>query len=165
MAGKRKGAPTPTNTYFFRILLSADRGMISAETLAELEVPAAPAIILGVRERTDKLVRALVLDDAAPFAPHTRCADELNEARWSQNISKTAAFLNRSNRFHTLFHLPKPLRQRSPGDDAALPETADRYGPWRRVAAATRGTPQPPPANPVPSLSWTCRPSKSGGNP
>jgi hypothetical protein len=57
-----------------------------------------------VRERTDKLVRALVLDDAAPFAPHTRCADELNEARWSQNISKTAAFLNRSNRFHTLFH-------------------------------------------------------------
>jgi hypothetical protein len=60
-----------------------------------------------MRERTDKLVRELVLDDAAPFAPHTRCADELNEARWSQNISKTAAFLNRSNRFHTLFHLPK----------------------------------------------------------
>ena len=37
----------------------------------------------------------------------TRCADELNEARWSKNISKTAALLNRSNRFHTLFHLPK----------------------------------------------------------
>jgi hypothetical protein len=37
----------------------------------------------------------------------TRCADELNEARWSKNVSKTAALLNRSNRFHTLFHLPK----------------------------------------------------------
>ena len=30
-----------------------------------------------------------------------RCADDLNEARWS------TALLNRSNRFHTLFHLPK----------------------------------------------------------
>jgi len=37
----------------------------------------------------------------------TRCADELNEARRSKNISKTAALLNRSNRFHTPFHLPK----------------------------------------------------------
>ena len=50
--------------YFFRILLSADRGMISAETMAEPEARRL-LYILGVRERTDKLV----LDDAAPFAP------------------------------------------------------------------------------------------------
>jgi len=37
----------------------------------------------------------------------TRCVDELNEARRSKNISKTAALLNRSNCFHTPFHLPK----------------------------------------------------------
>jgi hypothetical protein len=58
----------PTNAYFFRILLSAGRGMISAETMAELEARWL-LYILGVRERTDKRVRELVLDDAAPFAP------------------------------------------------------------------------------------------------
>jgi len=69
MVRKRKGAdPTntyflrillgadPTNTYFLRILLGADRGMISAETMAELEARRL-LYILGVRERTDKLVR------------------------------------------------------------------------------------------------------------
>ncbi len=39
--------------------------MISAETMAELEARR----ILGVRERTDKVVPELVLNDAAPFAP------------------------------------------------------------------------------------------------
>jgi hypothetical protein len=42
----------------------ADRGMISAETMPELE-----AYIMGVRERSDKLVRDLVLADTAPFVP------------------------------------------------------------------------------------------------
>jgi Transposase DDE domain len=53
-----------------RVCVVADRGMISAETMAEL---AARGLfyILGVRERTDKLVRELVLDDPAPFAPLT----------------------------------------------------------------------------------------------
>ncbi len=46
----------------------ADRGMISAETVAELEARRL-LYILGVRERTDKLVRRLVLDDPAPFVP------------------------------------------------------------------------------------------------
>ena len=44
------------------------RGLISAETLAELEARRL-LYILGVRERTDKLVRELVLDDPAPFVP------------------------------------------------------------------------------------------------
>jgi hypothetical protein len=51
-----------------RICVVADRGMISAETIAELETRNL-LYILGVRERTDKLVRELVLDDPAPFVP------------------------------------------------------------------------------------------------
>jgi hypothetical protein len=42
--------------------------MVSAETMAELEARRL-LYILGVRERTDKPVRELVLDDAAPFVP------------------------------------------------------------------------------------------------
>jgi hypothetical protein len=51
-----------------RVCVVADRGMISAATLAELEARGL-FYILGVRERTDKLVRDLVLADAEPFAP------------------------------------------------------------------------------------------------
>jgi transposase len=51
-----------------RVCIVADRGMISAETLAELETRDL-LYILGVRERTDKLVRELVLDDPSPFVP------------------------------------------------------------------------------------------------
>jgi Transposase DDE domain len=51
-----------------RVCVVADRGMISAETIAELEARRL-LFILGVRERTDKLVRELVLDDPAPFVP------------------------------------------------------------------------------------------------
>jgi DDE family transposase len=51
-----------------RVCVVADRGMISAEAMAELEARRL-LYILGVRERTDKLVRELVLDDPAPFVP------------------------------------------------------------------------------------------------
>src|ERR1700759_3201193 len=51
-----------------RVCVVADRGMISAETIAELGARRL-LYILGVRERTDKLVRELVLGDPAPFAP------------------------------------------------------------------------------------------------
>jgi transposase len=44
--------------------------MISAETIAELEARGL-FYILGVRERSDKLVRDLVLDDPAPLVPLT----------------------------------------------------------------------------------------------
>lgn len=53
-----------------RVCIVADRGMISAETIAELEARGL-LYILGVRERTDKLVRELVLDDPTPFVPLT----------------------------------------------------------------------------------------------
>ena len=51
-----------------RVCVVADRGMISAETIAELETRKL-LYVLGVRERTDKLVRDLVLGDPAPFVP------------------------------------------------------------------------------------------------
>jgi transposase len=51
-----------------RVCVVADRGMISAETIAELEA-CKLLYILAVRERSDKLVRELVLDDPAPFVP------------------------------------------------------------------------------------------------
>ena len=51
-----------------QVCVVADRGLISAETLAELEARDL-LYILGVRERTDKLVQELVLEDPAPFVP------------------------------------------------------------------------------------------------
>ena len=53
-----------------RICIVADRGMISAETIAGLEASGL-LYLLGVRERSDKLVREVVLKDAAPFVPLT----------------------------------------------------------------------------------------------
>ena len=53
-----------------QICIVADRGMISAETLAELETREL-FYILGVRERSDKVVRELVLNDPGPFVPLT----------------------------------------------------------------------------------------------
>jgi Transposase DDE domain len=51
-----------------RVCVVADRGLISADTLAELEARRL-LYILGVRERSDKLVRELVLNDAGPLLP------------------------------------------------------------------------------------------------
>ena len=51
-----------------RVCVVADRGMIAAETIAELEARKL-LYILGVRERSDKLVRELVLGNPAPFVP------------------------------------------------------------------------------------------------
>src|ERR687892_160747 len=51
-----------------RVCVVADRGMISAQTIAALEARGLE-YILGVRERSTKEVRTLVLDDDAPFVP------------------------------------------------------------------------------------------------
>jgi Transposase DDE domain len=53
-----------------RICVVADRGMISAETVAALEERRL-LYLLGTRERTDKVVRDLVLADPAPCVPLT----------------------------------------------------------------------------------------------
>ena len=51
-----------------RVCVVADRGMISAQTIAALEARGLE-YILGVRERTSKEVRTVVLNDAGPFVP------------------------------------------------------------------------------------------------
>jgi transposase len=51
-----------------RVCVVADRGMISAQTLAALEARGLE-YVLGVRERSAKEVRTLVLSDDAPFVP------------------------------------------------------------------------------------------------
>jgi hypothetical protein len=53
-----------------RICVVADRGMISAETAASLEERRL-LYLLGTRERTDKVVRDVVLADPAPCVPLT----------------------------------------------------------------------------------------------
>jgi len=73
-----------------RICIVADRGMISAETLAELETRKL-LYILGVRERSDRLVRDLVLDDPAPFVP-------LTLSRRNQEIDYAAKAVTRAGR-------------------------------------------------------------------
>jgi transposase len=51
-----------------RVCVVADRGLISAATIAGLEARGLE-YILGARERSDALVRKVVLDDKAPFVP------------------------------------------------------------------------------------------------
>jgi hypothetical protein len=51
-----------------RMCVVADRGMISAETMAELEARGID-YILGARERSDKEVREIVLADQRPMIP------------------------------------------------------------------------------------------------
>jgi hypothetical protein len=53
-----------------RICVVADRGMISAETVTALDERAL-LYLLGTRERTDKVVREVVLADSAPCVPLT----------------------------------------------------------------------------------------------
>jgi transposase len=53
-----------------RVCIVADRGMIGAETIAGLEARGL-LYILGLRERSGKLVREVVLKDASPFVPLT----------------------------------------------------------------------------------------------
>ena len=51
-----------------RVCVVADRGMISAPTIAALEERGLE-YVLGTRERTDSLVRTVVLADEKPFTP------------------------------------------------------------------------------------------------
>src|SRR3712207_9139664 len=51
-----------------RVCVVADRGMISTPTIAALEERGLE-YVLGARERTDSLVRTVVLADQKPFTP------------------------------------------------------------------------------------------------
>ena len=127
-----------------RICVVADRGMISAETMAELEARRL-LYILGVRERTDKLVRELVLDDPAPFVPLT-----INKRGKEIDYEAKAVTAGRA----ALHRLPQPSggregrrrarrdpgrleRQLAKGDKALVGNTGFRRLPQDRSATST----------------------------
>src|SRR5579864_1418774 len=127
-----------------RVCIVADRGMLgpqraselgsrSAETIAALEARGL-LYILGVRERTDKLVRDVVLNDAAPFVPLTiekrgRDTDygaksvTLGGARYIVCINHQEAEKDAAERTAILTSLERQLRR---GDKALVGNTGYR---------------------------------------
>ena len=85
-----------------RVCVVADRGMIAAETIAELEARKL-LYILGVRERSDKLVRELVLGNPAPFR-----APGGDEARQASRVRNQDG----EHRRATLHRVPQSCRSR-----------------------------------------------------
>jgi hypothetical protein len=110
-----------------------DRGMISAETIAALEARGL-LYILGVRERSDKLVRDVVLNDAAPFVPlvvekrgkdteYSAKAVTLGGARYIVCINHQEAAKDAADRTAILAALERQLRR---GDKALVGNTGYR---------------------------------------
>ena len=116
-----------------RVCVVADRGMISAETIAAIEARGL-LYILGVRERTDKLVRDVVLYDAAPFVPlivekrgrdtdYSAKAVTLGGARYIVCINHQEAAKDAADRTAILTALERQLRR---GDKALVGNTGFR---------------------------------------
>jgi hypothetical protein len=116
-----------------RVCVVADRGMISAETIAALEQRGL-LYILGVRERTDKLVRDVVLNDAAPFIPliiekrgrdtdYSAKAVTLGGVRYIVCINHQEAAKDAADRTAILTALERQLRR---GDKALVGNTGFR---------------------------------------
>ena len=116
-----------------RVCVVADRGMISAETIAALEARGL-LYILGARERTDKLVRDVVLNDAAPFVPlmiekrgrDTDCSAKavtLGGVRYIVCINHQEAAKDAADRTAILAALERQLRR---GDKALVGNTGFR---------------------------------------
>jgi Transposase DDE domain len=116
-----------------RVCIVADRGMISTEAIAALEARGL-LYILGVRERTDKLVRDVVLNDAAPFVPlivekrardieYSAKAVILGEARYIVCLNHQQAAKDAADRAAILATLERQLTR---GDKALVGNTGYR---------------------------------------
>src|SRR6201989_1226400 len=116
-----------------RVCIVADRGMISTETIAALEARGL-LYILGVRERTDKLVRDVVLNDAAPFVPlivekrgrdigYRATAVNLGGGRYIVCINHQQAEKDAADRAAVLAALERQLKR---GDKALVGNTGYR---------------------------------------
>jgi hypothetical protein len=108
----------------------ADRGTISAETIATLEAHGLLDII-GVHERTDKLVREVVLSNAASFVPlviekrgrdteHGAKAVTLSRARYIACVNHQEAANDAAERAAILAASERQLRR---GDQALVGNT------------------------------------------
>jgi len=120
-----------------RVCVVADRGLISAETLAELEARRL-LYILGVRERSDRLVRKLVLDDTQPLVPL------VIDKRGRQVDYEAKAVVLAGRRYivcrnHQEAEKMKPtVPQSSPRSSASSPKAARRSSATPATAASSR---------------------------
>src|SRR3954468_18350288 len=104
-----------------RVCVVADRGMICAATIAALEARGLE-YLLGARERTDKVVRTIVLKDETPSTP--LCIQRAGGEETRQGGDGEAAALHR-------------LSQRSRGQEGCG-RPSGRRGRARRTAQAGR---------------------------
>ena len=117
-----------------RVCVVADRGMISAATITALEKRGLE-YILGVRERSTREVRALVLDDDTPFVPlviprHGRPdtalaakAVTLGDRRYVVCRNRAEAEKDAAQRAATVANLRRALKA---GDKALIGNAGDR---------------------------------------
>jgi transposase len=116
-----------------RVCIVADRGMISTETIAALQARGL-LYILGVRERTDKLVRDVVLSDTTPFVPlivekrgrdieYSAKAVTLGGARYNVCINHRQAEKDAADRAAIIAALERQLKR---GDKALVGNTGYR---------------------------------------
>jgi Transposase DDE domain len=135
--------------YIGRVCVVADRGMISAATIAALEERKLE-YILGARERSSAVVRRLVLEDEQPLTPLLveRARDEtqlfvkevtVGAARYILCCNEAEAARDRSDRQAIVAGLSKQLAR---GDKALIGNSAYR----RYLRRTSRGDGKPGPA-------------------
>jgi hypothetical protein len=131
-----------------RVCVVADRGMISAATIAALEERKLE-YILGARERSSAVVRRLVLEDTAPLTPllveRARGETQLfvkevkiGEARYILCRNEAEAERDRSERQAIIGGLAKQLAR---GDKALIGNSA--YRRYLRRTPSANGKPGP----------------------
>jgi hypothetical protein len=129
-----------------RVCVVADRGMISAETIAGLEERKLE-YILGARERTDAIARGIVLENDDPFVPlliERETGDtqlfikqvKIEARRYIVCRNEAEAEKDRADRQAILAGL---ARQLDKGDKALIGNSA--YRRFLRKTAATKGNP------------------------
>ena len=150
-----------------RVCVVADRGMISQPTIAALEERGLE-YVLGVRERTDSLVRQVVLEDTRPFTPALRAARQRGETQlWVKEVmvegrryvvcrNEAEANKDAADREAVLDGLERQLEK---GDKALIGNSAYRRflkAPPRR---RSRSIPARSPMKPGSMASSSCAPT------
>src|SRR5271166_726314 len=130
-----------------RICVVADRGMISAQSIAALEERQLE-YVLGVRERSSAEVRSTVIDDRTPFVPLVvpRASGELTELEAKQVKIGDRRYIVCRN----LAEARRDAEQRSAILDGLRAKLAQSLPPRRRGATAASA-----------AISRPCRPSTS----
>src|SRR3982751_5029698 len=157
-----------------RFCIVADRGMISAATIAGLEERGLE-YILGARERTDRLVRAVVLADERAFTPllierangaETQLfAKEVRHAgrRYVVCRNEAEAEKDRADRQAIIAGLEQQLQR---GDKALIGNSAYRRYLRRVTTPGEKGgknKPAPRPSKSMPA-SWLTRPGTTASS-